>query len=570
MTPKRLKTIRNAARAGRSALNTYRRADRRESRSTVLGQYVKQRRLTLHGKRGVIPVTASTAVSISAVFASVRILSGLLSSLPLKVYERQESSNADVEATQHPVADLFRFGPNPDDTPAIYKEAIGRDYWLFGNSYSEQAIDWSTGETFDVFTHHASNVEPFRDDDDLDRVGRPRKKYAVRSYEGGERIVDRSMMIHAPALGFDGLCGASVVTLAAQSMGIALSGDNLAAQFNNNAAKPFLIVEYPDYLDDEPHRRLVQDINNEWKGDDAFGSMLLEGGGTAKTLTMPLKDAQFLETRKFQGEEIAARWFGLPPHLAGYLDRAHFNNVEEQDRALLVFTLAPALVRIEEEFNRKIFRRAERGRLYVKFNVDALLRPQQKERFEAHKSALMSGWKTVNEVRALEDLPPMPGGDILARPASIFGNNPTAGFDDPDQATVEETNARIEQQNDQRSLQAVAAGLIESAVDALHQAERRHVERFAKHRDESRVREWYEQHERRAIDKLSPIGAAAGPLLDHYREHRDQVIEALRTPNVGQALDATLDTWSDDSTALAADLVALLDDHNPQPNEGEL
>lgn len=519
---------------------------RQNEKRSAFQSLLKYRHTAKHGDKHAVPVTPQTAVCISAVFASVRILSGLLSSLPIKVYERNDSGQ-DREAKSHPVADLLKLEPHPDYTPAILKEAIGRDYWLFGNSYLEQSVDPTTGETYALTPHLAQNVEPFRGTDG-------RIYYAIRD-AGGQRIVDRSMMAHSPALGFDGIAGQSVVSLAAQSMGIALSGDRLAAQFNHSAAKPFLIIEAPDYLDDEPHTRLLKDINTEWRGNDAFGSMLLEGGAQAKTLSIPFKDAQFLESRKFQGEEIAARWFGLPPHLAGYLDRAHFNNVEEQDRALLIFTLQPALIRIEEEFNRKLFRRSDRGRLYVKFTVDALLRPQQKERYEAHKSALMAGWKTVNEIRELEQLEPVAGGDVLARPASIFGNDPTAadlsvdGPGDPP-PPVEDTEPAG------RSWRDTSRDLAAGILDGLQAAEVRHVERFAKHRDPAKVREWYEQHERRAVDKLAPLGSSVAQLLDHYRGHRNAILDALRQPHPPAALEQVADAWNDEPAALAAALTA--------------
>jgi len=531
----------------RSSTRTPAAARRDGEKRSAFNALLKYRQTTKHGSKHAVPVTANTAVCISAVFASVRILSGLLSSLPIKVYERRDGGQ-DREAVLHPVSQLLKVEPNPDYTPAILKEAIGRDYWLFGNSYLEQSIDAATGETYALTPHLAQNVTPFRNTDG-------RIWYEIRDNDG-KRVVDRSMMVHSPALGFDGIGGQSVITLAAQSMGIALSGDALAAQFNHSAAKPFLIVETPDYLDDEPHTRLTRDINQEWRGDDAFGSMLLEGGATAKTLSIPFKDAQFLESRKFQGEEIAARWFGLPPHLAGYLDRAHFNNVEEQDRALLIFTLQPALIRIEEEINRKLFRRSDRGRLYVKFTVDALLRPQQKERYEAHKSALMAGWKTVNEIRELEQLEPVAGGDVLARPASIFGNDPTVAATEPTDPPPSPPPPPGDAGESSRSWRDTSRDLAAGILDGLQTAEIHHLERFAKHRDAARVREWYEQHERRAVDKLAPLGPAVAQLLDHYRGHRNAILTALQQPNTAAALEQVAAGWNDEPAALAAALIA--------------
>lgn len=503
---------------------------------TPIQQFMQMRRIGRDTPAKVV-ITDDTAMRIAAVFCSVRILSGVAGSLPIDTYERRGTGLADAKVHAHPAAQVLA-EPNDDQVPAVFEERRQAHLLMWGNSYT--SIHWGMDGPERLDNHHPYNVEPRRDE-----AGR--LVYRTQTADG-VRTFDRSEMLHVAGFGFDGLQGLSTISLAANSIGIAASGDNLAATFNGNAAKPFLIVTTPTFLEDGPFDRLSREINEEYSGDNSFGSLLLEGGATANFATMPLRDAQFLESRKFQGEEISARWFGLPPHLAGYLDRAHFDNVEEQDRALLVFTLGPLLIRKEQEYNRKLFTREERRRFYVKYNVDALLRGQQKERYEAYKSALQAGWKTINEVRAKEDLPPLPGGDELPRPAAIWGK-PDEQSGASGQRSGEETEP--EERSDPR-LKALAVDVLLG----LQQAERIHAERAAKHPDaETRLREWYEGHERKALDKLRALDPDAGLVLDHYREHRNQLLTAVRSHDPAAAVAACVAGWEDAPLDLAGRLV---------------
>lgn len=515
--------------------------------STPLQQWMSMRRVGRETASKVV-INEDTALRIAAVFCSVRILSGLCSTLPADVYERKGPGLRDVKVHEHPASRFLSQQPNEWQVPAVFEEQRQAHLSLWGNSYTE--LFFGPEGVSGGRNHHPYNVEAFADDRDLNFAGKPKLKYRVFD-ETGTRILDRSSMAHVPGFGFDGFTGLSTLSLAGESFGIAASGDRLAATFNGNAAKPFLIVETPDYLDDGPYQRLSREIREEYAGDNAFGSMLLEGGATARNMSLPFKDAQFLESRKFQGEEISSRWFGLPPHLAGYLDQAHFDNVEEQDRALLVFTVAPMLIRKEQVWNRTLFDGRERDRFYVKYNVDALLRGQQKERYEAHRNAIQAGWKTVNEVRAAEDLPPLPGGDELPRPAAIWGKDDPAAAPRGDKPALPPPKEGRE--HDPRLL-----ALAVEVISGLQAAERVHAERSAKHADaEQRLREWYEGHERRALDKLAPLGGPAGTILDHLREHRDQLVRACRDADRPAAVELCLAGWTNDPTGLAAKLLTL-------------
>ena len=123
-------------------------------------------------------------------------------------------------------------------------------------------------------------------------------------------------------------------------------------------------------------------------------------------LTMPNNEAQFLETRKFQVNEIC-RIFRVPPHMIGDLDRATFSNIEHQSISFAVHTIRPWLVRIEQAMNRALFADSEKGRFYVQFNLDGLMRGDYKSRMEGYAIARQNGWMSANDIRELENLNPL-------------------------------------------------------------------------------------------------------------------------------------------------------------------
>ena len=138
--------------------------------------------------------------------------------------------------------------------------------------------------------------------------------------------------------------------------------------------------------------------------------MILEEGMKYQNITIPPDQAQFLASRKFSVTEIA-RWFGIPPHFLADLDRATFSNIEHQTIEFVSYSLMPWLRRWENELDKKLLKEDEKDDCFFKFNVNALLRGDQKSRYEAYATALRMGWMNVNEVRDLEEMNRIEGGD---------------------------------------------------------------------------------------------------------------------------------------------------------------
>lgn len=361
-----------------------------------------------------VNVNETTASKLAVVYASIRVLSETRGSLPLHVYRKRKSGTTEI-VTQHDVAGLLSTQPNDDMTPMVWGEVSTAHVTGWGNSYTEIVWDdW--GGVASLIPRHPALVDPYRSPDG-------ELRYTIHAdYDGGrDRDLDRSQVIHVPGFGFNGIVGLSPLRWLAGSIGISIAQEQTVAAFFGNKAKPGLVLTTTGQLSDEEFSRLRREIDTQYQNDAAFRALLLENGVTATDISIPMNEVQMLESREFQGEEIACRGFRLPPHVVGFLRRSTFNNVEQQDLYFEKHTMRPWLIRFEQEYNRKLFPRHQWGRFYVKHNADALLRADLKTRYEAHKSAILTGWKSRNEVRQLEDMNPLPGLDELPLPEAIWG-----------------------------------------------------------------------------------------------------------------------------------------------------
>ena len=240
-----------------------------------------------------------------------------------------------------------------------------------------------------------------------------RNRYTVRFGDNTTEILDQSDMLHVPGLGYDGLKGQSVITWAArQAVGLALATEQHGSRLFSNGAKLGVVLKHPKVLSKDAANRLRTQFEQQHAGLSNVGkTLILEEGIDVSNISMTSEDAQFLETRRFQVEDIA-RFFGVPPHLIGHTDKqtSWGTGVEQNTLGFLIFTLLPWLTRFEQELNRKLFPRSP---FYTQFKVQGLMRGDSKARSEYYASGHQNGWLTTNEIRRFEDLPPVPGGDTL-------------------------------------------------------------------------------------------------------------------------------------------------------------
>jgi HK97 family phage portal protein len=340
-------------------------------------------------------VNERTAMATSAVYACVRVLSETIASLPLHVYRR--TGQGKEKAIEHNLYYLLHDEPNPEMTSFVFRETLMGHLLLWGNAYA-QIIRDGRGRVIGLYPLLPDRME----------VGRTKEGDLYYRYlkEGREYLLRREEVLHVPGLSFDGLVGCSPIAMAKNAIGMALATEEYGSRLFANDARPSVVLEHPGLLKDP--EKIRDSWNKIYRGsENAHKVAVLEEGMSVKTLSMPPEQAQFLETRKFQIEEIC-RIFRVPPHLVANLERATFSNIEHQSISFVVHTIRPWLVRLEQAFNKSLFTGREKGELFTSFVVDGLLRGDYESRMKGYAIGIQNGFMSPNDVRSLENLNPIP------------------------------------------------------------------------------------------------------------------------------------------------------------------
>ncbi|MDK2986529.1 MAG: hypothetical protein PWQ96_2173 [Clostridia bacterium] len=350
-----------------------------------------------------VNISEYNAMTSTAVYACVRVLSETIASLPLPLYRRLERGKE--KATYHPLYFLLHDMPNPDMTSFTFRETLMSHLLLWGNAYA-QVIRDGKGNISELWP-----LLPDRMSVERDLIsGQLVYKY---SKDGQQILLKQEEVLHIPGLGFDGIKGYSPIHMAREAVGLALATEEFGSRFFANGARPGGILEHPGVVKDP--EKLRKSWEEVYKGVKNFHKIaVLEEGMKYHEIGIPPEDAQFLETRKFQLNEIC-RIFRVPPHLVGDLERATFSNIEHQSIEFVVHAVRPWLVRWEQAITKCLLREGERKMYFPKFTVDGLLRRDFKARMEGYAIGRQNGWLSANDIRELEDMNPIPeeqGGDI--------------------------------------------------------------------------------------------------------------------------------------------------------------
>lgn len=356
-------------------------------------------------------VTERSAMQMTAVYACVRILSEAVAGLPLHLYKWGDSGSKE-KAVEHPLYFLLHDEPNKEMTSFIFRETLMTHLLLWGNAYA-QIIRNGKGEVTALYP-----LMPNRMTVDRDRNGELFYQYTlssddVRSMKGASVRLSPYEVLHVPGLGFDGLVGYSPIAMAKNAIGLAISAEEYGSKFYANGASPSGVLEHPGTLKD-PSK-----VRDSWNS--AFGGSanihkiaVLEEGLKYTPISISPNEAQFLETRKFQINEIA-RIFRVPPHMVGDLEKSSFSNIEQQSLEFVKYTLEPWIIRWEQSICRSLLNQEEKGNYFVKFNVDGLLRGDYQSRMNGYATARQNGWLSANDIRELENLDLIPdeeGGNL--------------------------------------------------------------------------------------------------------------------------------------------------------------
>ena len=338
-------------------------------------------------------VNERTAMQTSAVYACVRILAESVAGLPLHVYERTANGSKSTKPS-HPLYRLLHDEPNREMTSFVFRETLMSHLLLWGNAYAQIIRD---GRGFPIALYPL-----LPDRMAVDRNESGELVYTYQSDKGQVKL-RRENILHIPGLGFDGLIGYSPIAMAKNAVGLALATEDYGAAFFANGANPGGVLEHPGVIKPEQADRLRESWQSQFGGANAHKVAVLEEGLKFHQMSIPPEQAQFLETRKFQINEIA-RIFRVPPHMVGDLEKSSFSNIEQQSLEFVKYTLDPWVVRWEQSFQQALILPSEKATIFIKFNLDGLLRGDYQSRMQGYSTGIQNGFMSVNDVRGLEDM----------------------------------------------------------------------------------------------------------------------------------------------------------------------
>jgi len=357
-----------------------------------------------------VPVNTTTAMRASAVMACVRVLSDTLAQIPLVVY-RRVSENGKERATDHPLYDILHNNPNSRLTSFEWRRLLQGHVALRGNGFCE--IKWDRTEAGELVPLNPDRISIESENGEI-------VNYKVREEKGSVRDIRPDNMLHLMGLSRDGVVGINPIQEAAQSVGITLAADRFGASFFGNGAKASGVLSHPGVLSVKALQNLRSSVMERITGDNQNSPLILEEDMKWTQMTIAPEEAQFLETRKFQVNDIA-RIFRVPPHMIGDLDRATFSNIEQQSLEFVVYTMMPWIVMWEQRLTKSLIIDPRDDDIFIEFLLDGLLRGDSKQRSEALQIQFMNGVLNGDEWRAIENRNPLPdeAGQVFYRPLNL-------------------------------------------------------------------------------------------------------------------------------------------------------
>lgn len=356
-------------------------------------------------------VTERSAMQMTAVYSCVRILAEAIAGLPIHLYKYKPDGGKE-KAIDHPLYLLLHDEPNPEMSSFVFRETLMTHLLLWGNAYA-QVIRNGKNEVIALYPLMPNKMNVDRDEHGQLYYEYQRSDDEAPTMKGSTVRLQPSDVLHIPGLGFDGLVGYSPIAMAKNAIGMAIACEEYGAKFFANGAAPGGVLEHPGTIKD-PQR-----VRESWQS--TFGGSgnsnkiaVLEEGMKYTPIGISPEQAQFLETRKFQINEIA-RIFRVPPHMVGDLEKSSFSNIEQQSLEFVKYTLDPWVIRWEQSIQRTLLTPEEKKSYYVKFNVEGLLRGDYQSRMNGYAIGRQNGWMSANDIRELENLDRIPaeeGGDL--------------------------------------------------------------------------------------------------------------------------------------------------------------
>jgi len=376
-----------------------------------------------------VSVTPAAAMRQATVYSCIWLMSETVSQLPLHLYERIGDSRE--RATTNPLYTLLRSTPNGFHTASEFWQFIVACVLLRGMAAAYKVMVGSR-------LRELIPISP----DSINEIWRgTRRSYNVILPDGLSQELGPENFLIVKGLTLNGQDAISPIKYMANSIGLAISTNDYSSKFYKNGARPSGALETDAALDPEKVKALREAWSLQHGGSNVGGTAVLTAGLKFKPMSMSNEDAQLLELLNFSRGEIAGI-YGVPPHMIGAIEKTSSwgTGLAEQSLSFIKYTIAPWLNRIEQSISRDLLTPAEQKRFYPEFLTEQFLRGDTKNRYEAYKVALGGtqnpGFMTQNEIRHLENLPPVEGGDKLYQPEPSAGRKEEGGSDE-EQAPTE-------------------------------------------------------------------------------------------------------------------------------------
>ncbi|TGE33333.1 phage portal protein [Desulfosporosinus sp. Sb-LF] len=356
-------------------------------------------------------VDAATAMKYTAVFACNKVLAETFACMPAVLYRKDKDGEREA-VKDLAIYDILHNKPNEEMSPFNFKEACMSSLNLGGNTVCERLVN-GRGKLVGLYPYEHTKVEIARDRDTKKLV------YTIR--DGlSTKTLTRDQVFHVPNLSLDGIVGLSPISYAASAIKLGMSYEQFGVNFYKNGANPSGTFDVPGELGEESFNRLKKELKHNYAGLKRSGTpMLLEGGMKFTPHTVNPVDAQLLESKSFQAEDIC-RIYRVPQHLIQLLGHSTNNNIEQQSLEFVMYTMLPIFKRWEENINMQLLTDKERmAGYYIEFKMDSLLRGDAVSRATAYAQGRQWGWLSVNDIHKLENMPPIPNGDIYMQPLNM-------------------------------------------------------------------------------------------------------------------------------------------------------
>ena len=382
-------------------------------------------------------VTERSAMQMTAVYSCVRILAEAIAGLPLHLY-RYNDKGGKEKALDHSLYRVLHDEPNPEMSSFVFRETLMTHLLLWGNAYA-QIVRNGKGEVLGLYPLMPNKMRVDREADGKLWYTYTRSNDETQTIKGSTVKLRPTDVLHIPGLGFDGLVGYSPIAMAKNAIGMGIACEEYGARFFANGAAPSGVLEHPGTIKDP--QKVRESWNATFKGSsNAHKIAVLEEGMKYTQIGISPEQAQFLQTRKFQINEIA-RIFRVPPHMVGDLEKSSFSNIEQQSLEFVKYTLDPWVIRWEQSLMRLLLNEDEKKDYFIKFNLEGLLRGDYQSRMNGYAIARQNGWMSANDIRELEDqdrIPAEQGGDLYLINGSMLPLANAGAFAETTETDVKE------------------------------------------------------------------------------------------------------------------------------------